>query len=349
MSIPEKCFNRVREYRERFDWSQAELASRAEISRAAVSAIEGGRLVPSVAAALSLARVFNLSVEELFVAHPQSGSRCRWAWEPSAGKARCRLSEIGGELKAYPVEDSPTAFWPHDAVGLPHNPETQLRDLARRTLVVATCDPAVGLLAQMVWSMTGIRLVALNRSSRESLSLLHEGIVPVAGAHLATIEEPEQNRIVADEIVQSPLTTLRIGTWDSGIALSAPEVPRSLRGIQRSNLTWIGRIAGSGAHQCQQEVLGEKSPRKTVRDHRGVIDALKNGWGEAGVTLRWIAEEAGLGFLSVRHEIYEWFFAPELLHDPRLQGILRVLRSAEYQQAASELPGNQCAATGEIS
>jgi DNA-binding XRE family transcriptional regulator len=47
-------------------WSQAELAQRAGISRAAVSAIEVERLSPSVATALALAAVFECSVEELF-------------------------------------------------------------------------------------------------------------------------------------------------------------------------------------------------------------------------------------------------------------------------------------------
>jgi DNA-binding XRE family transcriptional regulator len=47
-------------------WTQAKLAERAGISRAAVSAIEGERLSPSVATALALAVVFECSVEELF-------------------------------------------------------------------------------------------------------------------------------------------------------------------------------------------------------------------------------------------------------------------------------------------
>jgi DNA-binding XRE family transcriptional regulator len=43
-----------------------ELAGRAGISRAAVSAIEGDRLSPSVTTALALAAVLDCSVEELF-------------------------------------------------------------------------------------------------------------------------------------------------------------------------------------------------------------------------------------------------------------------------------------------
>ena len=47
-------------------WSQAELAERAGIPRAAISATEGERLSPSVATALALAAVLECSVEELF-------------------------------------------------------------------------------------------------------------------------------------------------------------------------------------------------------------------------------------------------------------------------------------------
>src|SRR6202030_4317371 len=56
--------NRVRAYRRERNWSQADLAQRAAISRTAVSAIEINRLVPSVAAALALAAAFGCTVED---------------------------------------------------------------------------------------------------------------------------------------------------------------------------------------------------------------------------------------------------------------------------------------------
>ena len=58
--------NRVKALRLGRGWSQAELAQRAGISRAAVSAIEIERLVPSVAAALALAEAFGCRVDALF-------------------------------------------------------------------------------------------------------------------------------------------------------------------------------------------------------------------------------------------------------------------------------------------
>ena len=70
-------------------WSQAELAARVDISRAAVSAIEAERFSPSVATALALAAVFECSVEELF---GRGGTlkphRPEWAWTPRIDPCR---------------------------------------------------------------------------------------------------------------------------------------------------------------------------------------------------------------------------------------------------------------------
>ena len=58
--------NHLREHRARRGWSQEELARRAGLSRAGISAIETYRLVPSAAAALALAEALECRVEDLF-------------------------------------------------------------------------------------------------------------------------------------------------------------------------------------------------------------------------------------------------------------------------------------------
>lgn len=58
--------NRLRELRARDRLSQEELGRRTEVSRQTISLIERGDHAPSVALALKLARVFQVSVEEIF-------------------------------------------------------------------------------------------------------------------------------------------------------------------------------------------------------------------------------------------------------------------------------------------
>jgi putative transcriptional regulator len=58
--------NRLRVLRAERGWSQAELAGRISVSRQAVNAIETGKHDPSLTLTFRLARLFGLSIEEIF-------------------------------------------------------------------------------------------------------------------------------------------------------------------------------------------------------------------------------------------------------------------------------------------
>jgi putative transcriptional regulator len=57
--------NRLRVLRAERGWSQAELGERLDVSRQAVNAIETGKHDPSLQRAFRIARLFNLSIEEV--------------------------------------------------------------------------------------------------------------------------------------------------------------------------------------------------------------------------------------------------------------------------------------------
>src|SRR5690606_42011019 len=59
--------SRVRELRERFGWSQGELAERVDVSRQTVNAIETGKYDPSLPLAFRLARLFGEPIEAIFL------------------------------------------------------------------------------------------------------------------------------------------------------------------------------------------------------------------------------------------------------------------------------------------
>ncbi|MCM3597182.1 helix-turn-helix transcriptional regulator [Metabacillus idriensis] len=58
--------NRVKEMRARFDFTQENLAARAEVTRQTIAAIEKGDYIPSLLLALKICKVFSLKMEELF-------------------------------------------------------------------------------------------------------------------------------------------------------------------------------------------------------------------------------------------------------------------------------------------
>lgn len=58
--------NRLRDMRAAHEWSQSDLAEKLEVSRQTVNAIETGRYDPSLPLAFKIARLFNVSIEDVF-------------------------------------------------------------------------------------------------------------------------------------------------------------------------------------------------------------------------------------------------------------------------------------------
>ncbi len=58
--------NHLKALRSERNWTQADLAERAGVSRQTINAIEKGKFDPSLPLAFRLARLFELKIEEIF-------------------------------------------------------------------------------------------------------------------------------------------------------------------------------------------------------------------------------------------------------------------------------------------
>lgn len=58
--------NRLKVLRAERDWTQANLADKLGVTRQTVNAIEKGKFDPSLPLAFKIARLFELSIEEIF-------------------------------------------------------------------------------------------------------------------------------------------------------------------------------------------------------------------------------------------------------------------------------------------
>lgn len=58
--------NRLKVLRAERDWTQADLAERLDVSRQTINALEKGKYDPSLPLAFKIARLFSLTIEEIF-------------------------------------------------------------------------------------------------------------------------------------------------------------------------------------------------------------------------------------------------------------------------------------------
>jgi putative transcriptional regulator len=66
--------NRLKVLRAARAWSQADLATRLEVSRQSVNAIETGKYDPSLPLAFRIAELFDLPIEDVFVSPSRRSS-----------------------------------------------------------------------------------------------------------------------------------------------------------------------------------------------------------------------------------------------------------------------------------
>lgn len=330
-------------------WSQAELARRSNIPRTTVSAIEGDRLTPSVTAALALARALECSVEELFGSGATTASPVgpAWAWTPRAEPCRYWEAEVGGRRLFYPVESLSMNVMLHDGVWRGEPGHDVSASAAETTLVLACCDPAAGLLAAEYARASGFRLIVFQRGGGDAIALLKRGLVHVAGLHRSTPQQPKRNAETVRSALGDGFRLVRVADWQEGLALGADTRSRSPQNVARGVRRWALREAGSAARECLEE-LQANAPGRTVHSHAAVAEAVRGGWADAGVCVQLSAEEAGLNFVPLRAESLDFCLPLAMQHDPRIQSLIRLLRSRTYRRLIGELPGYDARHTGEI-
>ncbi len=159
--------NRVREQRLARGLSQADLAVQSGLSRPAVSAIEIGRLVPSVAAALALARVFGCSVEELF----GSGSRTNPQFNRDTLPGSLapyhidyrHLESLGGlRGKSKTVAPEVNGFWQNDSFHhyADYTLSAEFRPGLEELITLSQATPSAIMCSEAVWWRCHRRIVA---------------------------------------------------------------------------------------------------------------------------------------------------------------------------------------------
>ena len=190
----------------------------------------------------------------------------------------------------YPVEPTAAGTIAHDAMAHAGKVDPIASESRPdRTLVLAGCDPMVGLLAQEIGVRHGVRVLPLLRSSTQALELLRQGLAHMAGVHFTNPSGESANEQAVHSSIGPGYCLIHQVRWDAGVAFDPRRREHSLRALLRANLRWVNREEGSAARRVFDVQLGSRRPKgydHVVTDHRAVAATISSGWAEAGICVQ---------------------------------------------------------------
>lgn len=372
--------NELAAERERMGWTQARAGEAAGISRQSYAAIESGASVPSTEVALRLARAMGRSVEELFRLPdaPAEERIAAWAGGGDPIGRRVRLVSVAGRSVAFPAGEGRRSSRPADGVavgvrgapgalaaeggggrGASGGPKSAPRAEVQVTLfrdrgpsadlAVVGCDPAFGIVAEVLRREGGVEVEWSPRGSRAALEAIAGGRAHLAGAHLLDPHTGEANEPWVRELVPFPCTRFRFAVWEEGVLVQRgnPKGIGDVGDLARPGVRLANREPGSGSRLLLDHALeaaGVPAERisgygTAVRGHLAVGEAIAAGLADAGVAIRAAAVAWGLDVVPLRTEAYELIVPDHFLDLGSVQALLDALRRPGIRSQVEALQG----------
>ncbi|PWI57387.1 substrate-binding domain-containing protein [Sulfoacidibacillus thermotolerans] len=341
--------NHIRSFRSKFGFSQADLAEQAGVTRQAISSIESNQVVPSTAIALRLARIFGVSVEELFeettnklevIATVDNSEN---EWRPGdrvivTKIGKTRTAHLATVLQGQRLQSHPASGVIRERLDTRHvRVELIPVQSSAQSIVLAGCDIALGLLAEYVECQhQGTQAVWYNADNRQALHKLTQGFAHVAALHFPS-GSPVQSALTDFSFAHR---RIRFASWRIGwvVAAGNPHGFRDVQDLTHKRLRLVNRPKGAGVRTTLDRLLtthgiaGSTLPgyRYEVAGHLQVVDAITSGAADVGIAMESAATLAKLDFLPIHEEVCD-LLIPDVAVDANVERTLSLLYSDPFR------------------
>jgi transcriptional regulator with XRE-family HTH domain/molybdate-binding protein len=321
---------RVRRLRLARGLTQAQLAELAEVSRQLVGAVEADRHLPRVDAAVRLAAALSTSVEELLA--PDAHDAIGVLDDPVDG-ALVRIGRVGDRLVCVPATGSGEGWASADAQV--HDGAVQLFDAERPALIVAGCDPIVGLVSRLLEVTSGPRVVPVATSSAMAAAVL-----AVGRSHAVTVHGPD----VADREPATAVRRWHLARWRVGLAAPAELVAGWVDDALAGRIPVVHREAGAGS-----QAAFERARRPDRGSSTPVVGPRVGGHAEAAwravtdgmvaVTIEPAALANGLAFHPLETHVSELWAAAEHADNALLHAFVHEVTGGRVHRRLAAIGG----------
>lgn len=370
--------NELKNLRHARGLSQGEVASKAGITRQAVSSIESNLYLPTTAVALRLAHVLSCRVEDLFsLARPiepiQGVLVGRVAErDPSSPPVRVKVAKVGSRIVVRPVmglgdvlscavgaDGYLTEVASHDEGETVDIMLSRDRQAVEQEISVAGCDPAIFLVGEhMKKRKDQTSVVGWTMGSMAALRSLRRGEVHVAGLHLFDPATGESNLpFVRRALKGSAYDVVTFAIWEEGFLVRKgnPKSIRTAADLADATVTLLNREEGAGARLLLDRQLREagmdparvRGYDRVVSSHFEVARAIAAHQADVGIGIRSAAQYFDLDFVPLQCARYD-LVVPKayLASHPTLAHLFETIVSRPFRDEIEALGGYDTSQTG---
>ncbi len=341
---------------------QRVLARQVGVSRQAIGAIESGQQVPSTALALLLARALGCTVDDLFRLPGGPTTHARLAAHYQPGE-RVVAGRVDGEIVAHRWDD-PAQAADGLILGSAGGEDGTVELLGpasglENNVLVAGCAPLLGLLADRLGRrFDDARGTWLRANSSRSLTLLEDGLIHIAGIHLAGAQGDDAHIKAARRAIPGgDVAVITLARWEIGLVVAAgnPLAIRNAADVLRNGVRVVTREAGAGAQQLFDKTVAAAggclatSPNivAVAGSHSEVARRVRWGLADVGIATESTAIAQGLGFVPLSEERFDLLLPQKRLDVPAVARFLDLVDGPAFQAEASRLPGYDLSTAGD--
>lgn len=312
--------------------TQAELAARAGVSRQLVGAVEAGRHLPRVDAALALAATLGIHVESLF-GSPDAAVDAL-SGEPAPHGGLVRSGRVGDRPVTASVRVGPEGWG--EADGAVDGGSVRAFSTPMPGPVIAGCEPGLQLLEAML-RRRGVGAMTINASTAAARAALAAGRLHGAVVHSASAVRAEPN-----------VVRFGLASWRVGLA-AAPDAEsgwakRALAGASAV----IEREPGAGVQTAFESARAADSTAPPSRRARSHLEAVS--WalatGSPAVTIEPAACAMGAQFHALETHTAELWVVEEWLGVRSVAAALDVVTTGPFQRQLAAVGGYDLTSCG---
>ena len=295
--------SRLRARRIALGLTQADLASRAGVSRQLVAAVEGGRNTPAVDAAIRIAHALEATVDALFAPDPDVEV------VPALGAAIAegtlvRVGRVGDRLVAAELPEHGTAgaAWARPDGTVVDGRVRLLAGARPAETVIAGCDPALGLAAALLEDSGPRSLLAIDAPTGYAVAALAAGTVHGIAVH----ERPD-----AMPAAPVPVVRRHLARWEVGVAVPGTAGLTTIAEVLHAGIPVVQRQPAASSQQAFLRALaaagGAAAPPGPVAGGHVEAARLAAIIGAGAITTAPTAGAFGLAFIALEvHSVEIW-------------------------------------------